>query len=154
MNACREFHFLMRLFSSLLLFLPLLLVGCGESRSTDTSSAVFSSLKGKQAFLERYVNFRRSYEELAFHIFYSDGGGGMAPGPSEWNVRLFAVVPEEELGEWISGLKPVETADTSWVAEIPGGPKDVNFFEWFGESGRIVGIDRSGRRVLYRNWAF
>lgn len=125
-----------------------------ESRTTDADSSGFPSLAEKQAFLERYVAFRRSYDDLEFRIEFRDGGDGRMAGPSEWNIRVFAVVPTAEIESWTVGLAPAARPDLAWVAEIPGGPADLDAFAWFEDGGRVVGIDRGGRRVLYRNLAY
>ena len=95
------------------------LAGCGGSRgpaSTDTSSASFPTRTERFEFLQRYVTFRRGYRELDFHIVYRDGGGGAVPGPSEWDIRVVAIVPAEELASWVpAGVKALATADrTGW----------------------------------------
>lgn len=129
------------------------LAGCGgsESRTTDTDSTHFATLAGKQSFLERYVNFRRHYDELEFDVSYLDGGGGMVPGPTEWDVRILAKVPEESLDEWTAGLASTAAPEASWVSSIPNAPATLDSFQWYAEGSRIVGISRGNRSVLYRN---
>lgn len=138
----------------LLLFLALTTAGCHKSTSTNTSSDSFSTLDSKQAFLEQYVTFRRSYEDLHFHISFSDGGSGWVPSPSEWNIRVLAVVPKEEMEEWVHGLKVVDITDTEWLNGLPGALDDLSRFTWYQDEGRTVGLDRMNRRVLYRNITF
>jgi hypothetical protein len=129
------------------------LAGCGgsESKTTDTTSDHFATLAGKQSFLERYVNFRRPYKDLEFDISYLDGGGGMVPGPTEWDVRILAKVPEESLDEWTAGLASTAAPEASWVSSIPNAPATLDSFQWYAEGSRIVGISRGDRFVLYRN---
>ena len=137
------------------LLLALMIPACGkESRTTDTVSSTFSSLAEKVAFLERYVVFRRAYDDLDFRIEFRDGGDGRMASPSEWNVRVSAIVPAAEIEQWSEGFDPASDPDLAWVAEIPGGPKDLDAFDWVEDGGRIVGIDRGGRRVLYRNLVY
>ncbi len=141
-----------------LLFLVLLFsltaAGCHKSKSTNTRSDTFSTLASKQAFLESYVAFRRSYEDLHFHISFTDGGAGILPGPTEWDIRLMAVIPAEEMDEWISGLTASDSGDTKWALGLPEAPADLARFVWFEDDCRLVGLDRASRIVLYRNHAF
>ena len=137
------------------LLLALMIPACGkESRTTDTDSSGFSTLAEKVAFLERYVTFRRAYDDLDFRIEFRDGGDGRMAGPSEWNVRVSAVVPTIEIEQWSDGFAPATEPDLTWVSEIPGGPTDLDAFDWYEDGRRIVGIDSVGRRVLYRNLAY
>ena len=141
--------FLRTMFTVLLL--PLL-GGCGgnASKTTDGDSRRFATVTEKQAFLERYVSFRRRYDELDFAIRYIDGGDGMVPGPTEWDVRILAKVPVGSLDEWASGMVPTQIPDVSWISSIPNAPIEMASFEWYSGGGRIVGISRGNRLVLYR----
>ena len=129
------------------------LSGCGgkTARTTDTDSTEFATLDEKKAFLERYVNFRRTYEELEFDITYTDGGGGRVPGPTEWDIRLAAKVPGNGLDEWIAGLETKQGVDTTWVSRIPKAPDKLDGFEWATDGDRLVGIDPKQRLVVYWN---
>ena len=80
--------------------------------STRSSSADLETLAQKVAFLESYVTFRRSYEALDFDIFYANNSGGLLPGPSDWDLRLRAVVPADEMGDWTRGMEKVEAPVT------------------------------------------
>ncbi len=133
-----------------------LTVGCGGERgkTTDTDSREFADLTARQSFLERYVSFRRSYEELEFDISFMDGGGGRVPGPSEWDIRILAKVPADEINQWTSGLETTEPGDPSWVSSIPNAPSELEGFQWYKDGPRLVGIDAASRIVLYRNWAY
>lgn len=126
---------------------------CGGkgSKTTDADSTRFSTLVEKQAFLERYVNFRRTYDDLEFDISYLDGGDGRVPGPTEWDVRILAKVRKESLEEWVSGLPSTKTPDVSWVSSIPNAPPKLDSFQWYSDESRFVGINREDRLVLYRN---
>jgi hypothetical protein len=137
----------------LLIVVSVIVVGCGgkNSKTTDTDSAVFSTLSEKQAFLERYVNFRRTYKELEFDVKYTDGGDGMLPSPTEWDIRVFAKVPSEEIDDWISGMTKTESADTSWVPSVPRAPTNLGAFQWYEDGRKLVGINPEERIVLYRN---
>ena len=132
--------------------------GCGdkkESRSTNTHSGPFPTLEEKQEFLERYVTFRRKYLQLEFKISYLDGAAGRVSGPSEWDIRVLAAIPEEEIDLWVAGMIPSrKKPDTSWVRDIPNAPIDLRRYEWYGEDARkTVGVDRERRVVLYRSYS-
>ena len=144
-------------FSNLILVVSLSLISCdgngGQGKTTDTDSSAFGSLAEKQAFLERYVEFRQSYEVLQFHINFIDGGDGGVPAPSEWDVRIFAMVPADEIDNWTAGMTKVESVDTSWVSAVPNTPTRFRNFEWYQTGNKVVGVSRADRGVLYRNFA-
>ena len=135
------------------LVLTLLLAGCGKGKTTDTVSNKFTTLAEKQEFLERYVKFRRSYDDLHFDLSYIDGGSGMVPGPTEWNVRVVAVVPAGEIDQWIDGLSVASDPELDWIPDIPKAPTDLSRYKWYEGDRVIVGIDRESRSVLYWNHA-
>ena len=140
----------------LLIVVSVIVFGCSgkKSKTTDTDSAGFSTLSEKQTFLERYVNFRRTYEELEFDVNYTDGGDGMLPSPTEWDIRVFAKVPAVEIDDWIAGMTKTETADISWVSSIPRAPTNLDAFQWYEDGRRLVGISPEEHIVLYRNIAY
>lgn len=133
--------------------LLILLAGCGgnASKTTDTNSAKFATLGEKKAFLERYVKFRRTYEELEFDISYTDGGDGGLPSPSYWDIRIFTKVPANEIDDWGVGLAATQNVDAEWVSGIPKAPIKLDDFEWLTDGNRLVGYDRKKRLVVYRN---
>lgn len=142
------------MFRTIIFFIVLPFLGsCGGfgSKTTESDSTHFSTLAEKQAFLERYVTFRRHYDALNFAISYLEGGDGLIPGPTEWDVRLFALVPKESLDDWTSGLVSTQDSDLSWVSSIPNAPPKLNSFQWFSDGSRVVGINHEDRLVLYRN---
>ncbi|TAE75405.1 MAG: hypothetical protein EAZ65_08060 [Verrucomicrobia bacterium] len=126
---------------------------CGKKarQTTQADSTSFPTLADKQTFLEHYVSFRRIYEDLSFDISYLDGGNGIVPGPTEWDIRLLAKVPQASLDEWVSGLASTPAPDLAWVFTIPGAPSKLASFEWYSDDARAVGISREHRLVLYRN---
>ncbi len=135
------------------LALTLTLIGCGKGKTTDTSSDSFATVAEKKEFFERYVKFRRNFDDLHFRILFFDGGSGMVPGPSEWDIRLLAIVPVEEIDQWIDGLSAVTDPKLDWVHNVPNAPTDLRDFNWYQDDRRIVGIHRVKRIVLYRNHA-
>jgi hypothetical protein len=146
-----------------LLVLSLLLISCRQSSepqssgpaTTTTSSDAIASLDQRIDFLQKYVTFRRQYQEVAFHIEYHNNGTGLIPGPSDWDVRIVAVVPPEELELWVStDVKAIPTTDVSWLATVPeGAMRTANITEWYVEPGRIIGVDRKRSIVAYRSWS-
>jgi len=111
------------------------------------------TLGEKKAFLEQYVNFRRNYEELEFDVTFIDGGDGRVPGPTEWDIRVSAKVPADDINDWISGMTQTKSADTSWVSSIPNAPIKLDAFQWYEDGRRLVGSSVADCIVLYRNFA-
>jgi len=128
-------------------------VACGgpKSKATKSDSRTFTSLADKKEFVERYVKFKRTYDNLDFRIDYRDGGDGGLPSPSEWDIRLVATVPPDEIEAWIAGIPITKEAETDWVSGIANAPTELSAFEWHLDKNRTVGIDRARRIVLYRN---
>ncbi len=130
------------------------LIGCGKSgpATTDTRSSSIPTLDARVEFLQRYVAFRRGYEELEFHIEYHNNSGGL-PGPSDWDVRVVARVPAGELNSWVpTGIAPANTADTTWLERVPGAINSTEITEWYVEPNRVTGIDRKRAIVAHRIW--
>ncbi|MET0286743.1 MAG: hypothetical protein ABW352_19840 [Polyangiales bacterium] len=117
--------------------------------STNTSSSAFATLPEKVAFLERYVTFRRHYLELEYGVFYRDNGGGLLPGPSEWDITIIARVPASELAAWHEGMKPSETQPPE-LANLASALDTRGVDTWYQALGKYVGIDRAHVLVVYR----
>ena len=143
----------MKPFALFAIALTIFLVGCGNGKTTDTLSTAFSTVAEKQEFLERYVKFRRRYDDLHFRLSFIDGGSGRTPGPTEWDICVFAIVPAGEIDQWIDGLSAATEPELNWVSDIPEAPNDLSDFDWHEDGRRLVGIDREKRIVLYRNHA-
>lgn len=141
----------MNLLVPFVLALVLCLASCDKGKTTETVSSTFPTLALKQQFLERYVNFRRSYEDLDFHISFIDGESGMVAGPTEWNLRVLAKVPADEIDQWIQGLAVSKHPELDWVKDIPNAPAELSGFEWYQDDKRTVGTNRADRTVLYWN---
>src|SRR5688500_11682624 len=78
----------------------------GATGVVKQKSDSIGTLAERVAFLERHVTFRRKYEALDFDVFVARGDQRGVPGPSEWDVRVVAVVPEEDMGTWVpTGVK-------------------------------------------------
>jgi hypothetical protein len=143
----------MKPFALIALMLTLLIASCGKTKTTDTVSSEFATLAEKQEFLELYIKFRRSYDDLHFHISFIDGDSGMLPGPTEWNVRVIAVVPVGEIDQWIDGLSEASDPELDWISGIPNAPTDLSRYKWYEGDRVIVGVDRESRSILYWNHA-
>jgi hypothetical protein len=143
----------MKPFALLALMFMLNLISCGKGKSTDTASTAFTTVAERQEFLERYVKFRRSYEDVHFRISFTDGDSGLVAGPTEWNIRLTATVPADEIDQWIDGLGEVKLPDLEWIPDVPNAPTNLSDFKWYQDDKRTVGVNRVSRTVLYRNHA-
>jgi hypothetical protein len=130
------------------------LVGCGGPTgpaSTDVSSDSLPSLERRVEFLERYVTFRRGYRDLGFHITYKNNNGGLVPGPSDWDIRLVATVPPDELAAWVPvGVAKTERADVSWIVGVPNAERAAGITEWYVVGRKVFGVDRERSVVAYR----
>ena len=129
--------------------------GCGSSgpASTNMSSKSFSTLDDKVAFLQKYVRFKRHYHQLDFTVQYTNNSGGLVPGPNEWDVRIVAVVPADELTAWTSGLTPSSLPETGWLTEVPTVIDYSMVTKWFQKGNVVVGVDNLNSVVVYRNLA-
>ncbi len=109
-------------------------------------------MEEKTSFLHQYVAFQRSYTTLDFDISYNNNGVGRVPGPSDWDIRLVATVPEAELQQWIpTDISPSEqTQPPLWVKTVPTSLDLSTITEWYGED---LGIDRQRCIVVYHNWS-
>ena len=143
-------------FSVLFLLASVILpTGCGKSSPATTArtSAGLPSLKERIEFVQRYVSFRRTYEALDFSIHYTNGSDGMVPSPSEWDIRLVAIVPAAEIASWIPAGSSAATADTDWLKSVPTSVDLSGVNEWYVNGRKLVGVDRARRIVVYRIWA-
>ena len=82
---------------------------------------------------------------MEFHINFYDGGSGEIPGPSDWDIRIFAKVPAEEIEAWTNGLEPAEEVVTEWLKALPKAPDQLEEFEWVSGGKRLVGCHRKSR---------
>src|ERR1035437_5113739 len=116
----------------LLVVIALFAVACGgpKNKTTKRDSQAFTSLTDKKEFIERYVKFKRNYDALDFRIDYRDGGDGGLPSPTEWDIRLVATVPTNEIETWISDIPITKDAETDWVSDVANAPRNLNTFEW------------------------
>lgn len=132
--------------------------GCGGASgpaSTDTSSTAIPSLDERIEFLQRYVKFRRHYRALDFRVVYRNNSGGRMPGPSEWDIRIVADVPPQDLASWVPpGAAADPKPSTAWLAGVPGAERAAGVTEWYSSPGQAVGLDRARSVVAFRAWAY
>jgi hypothetical protein len=141
-----------------LLLLAGLSIGCsskapsGPASVSETSKAR-ARLKDRVEFIERYVTFRRTYLNLEYAVDYQNNSGGMVPGPSDWDIKLVAVVPAEEIDDWIpEGAARADHAPPKWVESVPGDIPRDKVTEWYRKgSSMAVGVHRETSTVVYRN---
>lgn len=138
------------------LFTAIQLLGCsgtapGPASAAETSAAR-SALADRIRFLESYVTFRRGYESLDYDIMYQNNGGGLIPGPSDWDIRLIAVVPRAEIDAWIpDGVERIDGLAPGWLKDLPGETDRSGIAEWYVVGGMTIGVDRDRSVVAYRN---
>jgi hypothetical protein len=127
--------------------------GCSKGPApVAETSAARPALADRVRFIENYVTFRRKYDKLEYGVMYQNNSGGMVAGPSDWDVRLIAVVPPKDVDGWIpAGVDKDEGAPPQWVRDLPGTIENDGITEWYGKSGTEVGIDRARSIVAYRN---
>lgn len=138
------------------LLMAIILMSCAKAQSGPTSvtetSVARVELADRIQFIEEYVTFRRIYEKLDYDIMYQNNGGGMVPAPSDWDIRLIAVVPETEIDDWIpAGAEKKDDPSPAWVKDLPGPIERSGLTEWYRKSGTTVGVDRERSIVVYRN---
>lgn len=138
-------------------FLVVVVASCGTPSgppTTDTSSASLPTLAERVEFLQRYVKFRRNYHELDFRIVYQNNGDGLVPGPSDWDIRIIAAVPAEELESWVpADSRATPAGDATWLSDVPGSGRATGVKEWYTKGAVVVGLDRASSVVVYRSWA-
>ncbi len=140
----------------LAMLLLLCVPGCDNSsgpKTTQTSSANFNKLSDKVAYVEQYVNFRRTYKKLEFLIDFQNNSGGLVPGPDDltWDIRIVAKVPTAELAQWTKGLQPITSPDVEWLKVLPDNIDYSGVSTWFQSGGRLVGVDKDNAIIVYWN---
>jgi hypothetical protein len=136
-----------------LLLAAVLAAGCKPSGppTTQTKSSQFATLAQRANFLHQYVPFQRTYETLDFDIMYQNNGGGMVPGPSDWDVRLVATVPASEMQAWIpQSARVLAAPKTGWLNSVPMSLNLSGVNEWYDDGQCVIGLDRKRRIVVYR----
>lgn len=129
------------------------LAGSSGPPTTHTNSAQFATVQEKTAFLHQYVSFRPAYETLDFDIEFKNNSAGV-PGPSDWDVRLVATVPQLELEAWVpQGVERAKATprDVRWLTAVPTSIDLNGVDEWYDNGRRTVGLDRQRRIVVWRD---
>lgn len=141
------------------LFFSLLIVSGCESDpissgppSVNKTSTATAALEDRVNFIEQYVTFDRQYDDLEYSVFYQNNGGGRIPGPSDWDIRLVAKVPPEQIQAWIpadsaKGAAPM----TKWYQTTADKIDVSSINEWYADGNRSIGIGRTNSVVVYRS---
>ena len=138
------------------MLLGVMLASCSKPQSgpptvTETSAAR-ADLTDRVRFVEKYVTFRRNYKDLEYNVTYQNNGGGIIPGPSDWDIRLIAEVPSADLDDWIpSDTEKGDGPSPPWLGDLPGAIAREGIAEWYRKAAIEVGIDRARSIVAYRN---
>ncbi len=119
--------------------------------SVEETSVKRPDLKDRVKFIEQYVKFRRSYKKLEYSVTYHNNGDGSVPGPSDWDIRLLAVIPPSEVKDWIPAKAAVTKKFPTWLREWSGSIRTTGMTEWYKAGGLEVGVDRATSTVAYRN---
>ena len=138
------------------LVLSLGILGCSAERSgpptVNTSSESQLELTERIRFLEQYITFRRRYNQLEYRVQFLNGGG-LVPSPSEWDIKILAVIPKEDIQEWIPHKIQPSKTPYQWISDIPGDIPTAGITEWYQDEQRTIGIDRANSIIAYRNFA-
>lgn len=138
-----------------LLIAIILVASCSDSGppTTETTSndPQFTRLSDKIAFLEKYVNFKRTYNDLDFAIFYRNNSSWPVAGPSDWDITLIAKIPIEEIKLWTEGLEPIPSPKIDWIKNLPGSIDRSGISTWFKSDIRLVGVDERNGIIIYQN---
>lgn len=139
----------------ILVFISLVVSGSAResgSSSINETSASTALLKDRVEFIEQYVTFERMYNELEYSVFYQNNGGGGIPGPSDWDIRIVAKVPPEQIQAWVPANSVVGAAPkTKWFESTADKIDVSSISKWHTDWQRSVGLDRQNSIVVYRN---
>ena len=141
----------------LLSFASVLLAGClgkipppSGPPSVKETHSVRPKLEDRIQFVETYVTFRRTYKQLEYDVWFQNNSGGGIPGPSEWDVHLVAVVPGEELHDWIPEAATAMKESPTWSTSLDS-IDTAGVTEWHQLGSATVGLDEKNSVVVYRN---
>ncbi len=103
---------------SRLLVVALVVVSCGQSGppSVHKTSEEIPDSADRLWFVKRYVLFDREIHRIEFDIYYKNNSGWL-PAPSDRDIKLVVVVPEEQLDLWLSG-NMLPTGAGQWQHEV------------------------------------
>lgn len=136
-------------------FSMICLLSCCSShgpQTTNTSSTKFNTLSEKVEFLEQYVRFKRTYKTLDFVIVYQNNSEGFVPGPSDWDIRIIAKIPSDEVEQWIKGMEMTDSLDLDWLGVFSITIDKAGISKWYQSDGCIIGVDEKNSIIVYRNW--
>jgi hypothetical protein len=91
------------------------------SLTTSTDSQSLPDQQQRVAFLARYVTPKSPVRDAEFIIHYQDNGGGLVPGPSDWDIRAVVQIEREHAAAWHEGWPACagqDAPDTSWAAPL------------------------------------
>jgi hypothetical protein len=69
-------------------------------------------------------------------------------------VRLVARVPASEIQVWVPQGITQSSQDRDWLKSVPTKLELRGITEWYGEEGRVIGIDREHGIVAYHLWKY
>lgn len=77
----------------------------------------------------------------------------MILGPSDWDIRLVAVVPSKQVEEWIpKATTKFSRTPSTWVSNVAHDIRTNGVKEWYKAGNSIiVGVDRKTSTIVYRN---
>ena len=150
--------------------IALVATGCGVTGggsgpdSTDVTSDGFVLLQDKIDFLKEYLTIEWECTALEFDVLYFNGGRGLVPGPSYWDIRFVAVMPELDIARWMDDLTEVTGVPSpEWLEDVPGQDGSLQISEWYADTnwphfdvedhpGVLLGVDRATKTIIMRYW--
>lgn len=130
------------------------------SKDADLTSRDIPTASERVRVLRRYVNSDLPLTDASFTVVIHDNEDGRltVPGPSEWDIRAIATVPDGQFSGWIGDRMPVpHTGLPDWTRSIPGSVPEDATFSWYTDNGRpvdaigtVVGVDPARGLVLLR----
>lgn len=96
-------------------------LGNTKSRTTETWSKQFQKREDKIVFLQKYIKTFSTIVDTEFYINYFDNSVGIIPGPSDWEMRVALIVPEDSVKNWTEGFHEVkkDEIEMNWWNDLP-----------------------------------
>lgn len=124
-------------------------------QSISETSAARPTLQDRINFIEQYVTFKRNYLKLEYEVQYHNNSGGIVPGPSDWDIRILAVVPPSEIAAWLPpNQSRISKQPPAWLTVMPNTIPIAKVTEWYATGHTEVGVDRNTSTIAYRNSTF
>ena len=142
---------------NLIVLFIVVLCGCSLTApsappSVNETSAARPQLSDRVKFIENYVTFRRSYDQLEYEIIYHNNAGSMVPGPSDWDIKILAIVPAKEIDDWIpADATRFDEPPPQWVKKLSGNIPVNGLTQWYRIGSLEIGVDRAQSTIAYRN---